>query len=125
MSDVDEIGAVLAAYGATFDARDAQAYAGLFTEDGVVVQGGRDIIGRERLARLVERSPASAARHYPETPTVDVAGETATASSRFRYDTGQGRSLTGDYEDELRRTPEGWRIVRRGISMDPIEGLVT
>jgi ketosteroid isomerase-like protein len=119
MSDFDEIAAVLVAYTTMFDAREAEAFAALFTEDGVVVQGGRETIGRERIARLVQRTPPSPARHYPGPPTVEVKGETASASSRFRFDTGQGRSITGGYEDELQRMPEGWLISRRVISMDP------
>lgn len=119
MSDLDEIEVLLRAYAATFDARDDEAFAALFTEDGVVVQGGRDTVGRERLARMIQRTPPSPARHYPEPPTIELKGETATADSHFRYDTGLGRSITGRYADQLRRTPGGWLISRRLISTDP------
>jgi ketosteroid isomerase-like protein len=122
MSDVNEIEVLLRAYAATYDARDVEAFAALFTEDGVVVQGGQETIGRERLARLVQRTPPSSARHYPEPPTIEVEGETATADSRFRYDTGQGQSITGGYADQLRRTAGGWLLSRRLISIDPSVG---
>jgi ketosteroid isomerase-like protein len=120
MGDMAEIDALLRAYTTTFDARDATAFAALFVEDAIVVQGGRETAGRKRLARLVRRTPPSPARHYPERATIELKGETATADSRFRYDTGQDRSITGRYVDELQRTPAGWLISRRTISIDPI-----
>jgi uncharacterized protein (TIGR02246 family) len=118
MSDLDEIEVLLRGYAAAFDARDAEAFAALFAEDGVVVQRGLETAGRERLARMIQRTPPSPARHYPEPPTIEVKGETATADSRFRYDTGQGPSITGRYEDHLRRSAEGWLISRRLIFIE-------
>jgi uncharacterized protein (TIGR02246 family) len=119
MSDVEEIRRLLAGYASTFDARDPEGFANLFTEDGIMqLSEDRQIVGRDKLTKAVERMPPSEGRHYPEAPEVSVDADTATATSRFRALTGTGAEVTGTYHDQLRRTPDGWRIAHRRILED-------
>ena len=114
-----DVSALLKEFTSAVEHRDGKGFANLFTEDGIMqLTEDRQIVGREKLTKAVERMPPSEGRHYPEAPEVSVDGDTANAMSRFRALTGTGAEVNGTYHDQLRRTPDGWRIAHRRIVED-------
>ena len=113
-----EITRLQKAYALHFDAREAEAFAALFTEDAeVIVPGGHRILGREKLLKACQRTPPGGG-HYPEEGTITIDGDKATASSRFRFEPAAGEPMTGEYEDRFEKTADGWRFSYRRSIID-------
>lgn len=104
-------------------------YAALFTEDAVQLMPGAPRSGREDIRQgSHERraaggvGPGSNSRHMVSTVAVDFTGpDEAVVDSYFTYfvetDTAPRVQLVGHYHDTLRRTPEGWLMARREITL--------
>lgn len=115
--DQQEISRLRDLYAAHFDGRDPAAFSALFAEDGcLVVPGGKEIAGHERLARLVERTPAGGT-HVPIGADITVSGDTASCRGPYRMER-DGEVQTGQYDDQFVRTAQGWRFARREILPD-------
>lgn len=115
--DQQEIARLRDLYAAHFDARDPAAFVSLFADDScMVVPGGKEISGHERLARLVERTPAGGT-HIPVPAEITVDGDAARCCGPYRMER-DGSVQTGQYDDVFVRTPEGWRFARRAILPD-------
>jgi uncharacterized protein (TIGR02246 family) len=109
-------------YAARFDARDPEGFAGLFTPDAeVILPNGYRLTGHEKMLKVVRNTPAGGV-HLPEDGRIDVDGDSATASSRFRFEPGTGDVVTGEYEDRFVRTPDGWRFAFRRSVPDGAAG---
>jgi uncharacterized protein (TIGR02246 family) len=103
-------------------------YAALFTEDahwqmpGAERQGRDEILAgaRERRAGGTQ-GPGSGTRHVVGAQRVDVDGDRARSEACFLLvaDTGATPRIgvVGHYVDQLVRTPEGWRLARREITV--------
>lgn len=118
------IRALQLAYGRLFDTRDAEGFADLYAEDAVLVQiGGREIRTREKFVKAVRNMPP-AGRGFHQMLDADIAveGDSATACCRFAARSSEGADVTGHYEDEYRRTGDGWRFARRAVFVDPQPG---
>ena len=108
------------AYGRHFDAREAQAFADLYTDDAVLVQiDGKEIRTKDKFVKSVINMPPPNGGHHKvlETDT-KIDGDEANAICRFQARTTTGQDITGHYEDSYRRAPEGWRITRRAVFLD-------
>ena len=130
-------------YSYAWDGRDAEAYAALFTPDGVFevyAGGGEPVIrneGREAIrawARAIHagddpglrrRAEGEQSRHHQSGTVFDELGPDAARTRTMLLSTAQAPgdavprpSTTGVYRDEWRRTPEGWRLARRTLRMD-------
>ncbi len=117
MSDHAEIAHLRTLYAQYFDARDADAFISLFVQDGaMVVPGGKEIRGHERLARLVAQVPKSGT-HVPLDGETTIDGDSARCTGPYQMIAPEGEQ-TGRYEDEFVRTPMGWRFARRTILPD-------
>ena len=103
-------------------------YARLFTEDAVwdggtafgVRKGHADILVGAKERRAAGTSgPGSHARHVITTSAVRLEGATAHVRSYFLFyvecDKTPVVRVVGVYQDELRRTPSGWKLARRQI----------
>ena len=123
LEDEREIARLLAAYGPLVDAGDADAAAGLWTEDGVYDVGDWLMNGRGEIAAMV-RSAAHQGRiergccHFFGPPVITVDGDEATAVCEsvllVRRDSGgYGIARAGVHLLGLRRQDGGWRIVTR------------
>ena len=113
MSDETDIKALQMAYAARTDARDAEGFADLFTDDGeLVLPGGFRIAGREKLLKAVRNMPPGG-RHLPQPGAILINGDRAQATSRFRFLPEQGAEMTGGYEDLFLKTARGWRFTYR------------
>lgn len=117
---------VITDYSAHLDARDYDGYVGLFTEDGVWQNGDTRREGRGEIRAMLtglfgEPDPGFvnlSSFHQIGNFEIDVDGDTAHAKSRFVFVMrGEGGaptpSLSGQYEDTLVRTEDGWKIAHR------------
>jgi hypothetical protein len=122
--DQDEIKALSATYATTLGTCQAEAYAGLFTPDGIFYSGFRgNIQGRDQLVALVKSE-----RHCQpgaERPVRPGGGAGAPAlqySGLERQAGGVKLTVTlpnngGAYEDVYAKTPAGWRFLNRSYYM--------
>jgi len=124
-----EIRNVLARLAHMADCGDPDAYAQLFAEDGSWYHphygevSGRSAIAdgiRERFGRG-SQGPGSHMRHVLTTQWVRVDdADHAFSQAYWLTLNGETSALSnmGRYDDELRRTPDGWRLARRNITLD-------
>ena len=110
------------------DTGDAKEYALCFTSDarwdmpGSPRRGRADIIAGSQARRAAgEIGPGSATRHVVGTITIDVDGDTARARSYFQFFTQTTTTpqlqLMGQYDDEFVRSPRGWLLDHRRITL--------
>jgi uncharacterized protein (TIGR02246 family) len=115
---LEEIRKLLARYCFAIDARDADAWADLFTEDGVFhYKLGEPIQGREALRQFVSAIPDDR-HHLTMNEIIEMDGDIATVRAYALVTRGSPPiiSAVGDYEDTLSNTAEGWRFLRRVYS---------
>lgn len=121
-----EIQRLEARYSHTWDASDHDAWAALFTENGVfhcvdlIGRPGFRHEGRAQLAAFCREFQTGMERlHLITTYDIEVEGEAAHGRTNFechRVETGDHPFvglMTGYYETDYRRTVEGWRIRSR------------
>jgi ketosteroid isomerase-like protein len=119
LDDLEEIRTLQASYCRLVDSgyesapEDADAFAALFSEDGVWAAGPEPVVGREAI-----RQRASSSRrfrfHVVANPVVHVEGDRATGwwHVLVAVTGAEGAAwLAGRYEDEFVRTADGWRFV--------------
>ena len=115
---------ILVDYAAFLDGRDYAHYAGLFAPDGEWKNAGGSHKGPPAIQQMLERTmgPAGAPNlsnyHIITNPRVDLAGDRATATSRYLFvmRTANGQpmpALAGVYHDEFVRLSGHWKIQRR------------
>jgi ketosteroid isomerase-like protein len=120
--DRSDIAQLLAEYAHGVDRRDFAAVAACFVPDATASYGGNELgPGVEQIieyVRGVERFVTT--QHLFGVPLIRLDGDRATATTHAASWLGErdatadrvlGRGLT--YEDDLVRTPDGWRIRRR------------
>jgi 3-phenylpropionate/cinnamic acid dioxygenase small subunit len=124
ISDYLAIRDLSARYNYLADTGDGEGYAALFTEDGEFdVVGNRVYRGHAELAACAATA-ANKTVHVTADPIIEIDGDTARQRSRLisclRTEDGSRNEFvnTGFYIDELRRTPAGWRFVRRRAEVD-------
>lgn len=120
---------LVTAYARATDLGEGAAAAALFTQDGQLdMPGGRSFRGREEIARrIAEQPPQQVSRHVITNIAIEPhSADRATGVLYLTMYRGQrpepggtaaldGPYLVGEYEDEYRRTAEGWRIARRRL----------
>lgn len=123
-----EILDVISEYSRTFDSEDLEAFANLFTEDGCLVTpvgGGTDrasILAWAQARWKESHGEGTTPRHFQTNTQIKATGPgqaiantqllliwvtTATGAAEVKF--------AARYEDEWRKTDEGWRIQRRSI----------
>jgi len=103
-------------------------YIALFTDDGIwdggavfgTRKGKADILAGAKERRATGQSgPGAHNRHVLTTTAVRVEGDRASARSNFLFyvecDKTPIARVVGVYQDELRKTPSGWKLARRTI----------
>ena len=115
--DEHEIAKLIIGYARATDAADWERVAGLYVEDGRMsrpVAPDVFVVGREAILAAFLARPPRATRHICTNISVDVSGDTATASSSLLLFTAQSTPpLIGGYNDALGRTGDGWRFSER------------
>jgi hypothetical protein len=121
-ADILEIQQILARYVIALDSRAPQLLLACFTEDAQLSLGGVAISNITEYAKLCETAlPAlDATHHHLSLPAIQVEGDRAWARCYFtaqhvKNSLAPDHSLliAGWYDDELVRTPAGWRIAKR------------
>jgi hypothetical protein len=109
--DVAEIRQLLAEYGLAADECRFKDWARLFTREGEMRSPSRTVRGFDALVEFI--STAAEGLHLGCTPRIRLSGDRAHATTPFLFVTHAGEIRAGVYEDELCRTPQGWRIRSR------------
>lgn len=125
LEDQEEIRQLLIAYGELLDSRDFAGYAALFARDGVWTGGFGSATGPAEIQAMLEKNlgkpePGFVNKsnfHLMTTEVVKVAGDTATAQSRYMFftatDSKPVASLAGRYVDTFVRENGKWKIRSR------------
>jgi 3-phenylpropionate/cinnamic acid dioxygenase small subunit len=121
VSDHQDIVDVLIRYATGIDRRDWPLFRTVFTDDCELDYGDIGVWhGVDAVTEFMDQSHAMAGHtlHRLTNFAVDVDGDTARARAYvdaliFAPDNNSGVNAVGFYDDELARTPEGWRIARR------------
>lgn len=129
-ADILSIEQALSRYGYGLDERLWEAWDDVFTEDAILdftPMGGTRQTPAEMAARLSKPDPKRLFAQHPVTNLViDIDGDTAIVRSEYIVETGRRAETPGDiilssgggsYVDEFVRTPAGWRIRLRKISL--------
>lgn len=123
LSDRIEIQDVLVAYTRAVDTGDWEALGGVFTADADIdyteMGGPRGDLDEVRAFLEPALAGFSACMHLVGLPAVELDGDSArarTACHNPMVIDGQMLLIGLWYEDELARTPAGWRIARRRTS---------
>ena len=120
--DHQAIVAVTLAYAWALDSREWQALDDVFTPDATAELLGRPSDGREAIVSRITRSLSrfDSTQHIVTNHQIAVTGDMATCRCYLQaqhVSQGDGGpdnfTIAGRYEDELARTPEGWRITHR------------
>jgi uncharacterized protein (TIGR02246 family) len=117
IEDRDEILQLLYRYNHAFDGGDAEGWADLFTKDGSLDGAGQVMTGRESLVAFA--ASVSGLRHVVTNPLVDVTGDTASVRAYLQVFHGSTLMMMGTYQDQVVRTPDGWRFAKRVFTPDP------
>ncbi len=111
------------------DGDDVDAYVDLFAEDatwampGAPRHGHADIrAGSEARRAAGDIGPGSNTRHVVTNIAVTLTGDDAVADSYWQFfvetDAAPRVQMIGTYRDRLVRTPGGWKIAHRDITID-------
>jgi 3-phenylpropionate/cinnamic acid dioxygenase small subunit len=113
-ADVIAIHQLYGLYGHVMDDRDWTRLPELFTEDCIfdaTALGVPLMEGRAAIAATTETSPATPLGHHVTNVFVaEIDGDAAVVRAKALGTYSRGRAFSGDYEDRLVRTPDGWRI---------------
>src|SRR5262249_46755274 len=116
--DRDEILQLVYRYNHAVDGGDAKGWAATFTEDAVFEVGPTVITGREGLVDFASNMSAGM-RHVLANPVIEVTGDAASIRAYVFVFRGKELSVTGNYDDQVVRTPEGWRFAKRVFTPEP------
>jgi hypothetical protein len=123
-ADRDEIRDLLARYTYNGDRGRVAELAACFAEDGLIEFPGNNATGPAAIEQALSggigtRNPVlTFVRHHITNPLIDVDGIRATARSYFTVHTDIGPDHSGTYNDQLVRTPHGWRFAHRLVRVD-------
>ncbi len=116
---------LIALYAVAADHHDAEAFVGIFTEDGEWIRPKASLKGHEALRAFMAQRPRDVlSRHVSTNAVVTVLGPAAARgisyATVYRRDGHQGGEapLAGpesivEYHDDFVLTPAGWRIAAR------------
>lgn len=117
--DVTAIHQLLARYAHAIDSGNGKAWAETFTEDGVFEYvDRRRAVGRAAIAAVVGTRRPYASRHMAQNALITVDGDTATMKAYLIVTRGTQITVTGGYEDKLRRVNGAWLFSERRFTDD-------
>ena len=124
--DRAEIQNLAGRYSQALDDRDAEAWASVWTDAGVMemVSQERWITGEALRALAAPGDSTPQARHMPSTFVIDGDGDEATMSSYVtvvRCDDPAKIVFQGRYQDQIQRVAGAWKLAHRTILTDWIE----
>lgn len=129
--DKQEIIDLTIAYGWLLDHGPRERLHEVFTDDAVANYMGEEFRGLQTIIDKVESAlgPLSVSQHIVSNQQVRLDGDRATARCYLHAqhtlrgtEGGDNFVMAGRYEDQLVRTPDGWRITHRRLTIDWTEG---
>lgn len=116
-----EIAELMGRYNQALDARDSEAWAETFTEDGVLDPGdGNPVEGRSALkARVDSMSRTSLERHWVSNFVIEGQGEQVTLCADMGVLKGNTVVATGRYVNHMKIVDGQWKIARQEHIKDP------
>ncbi len=114
---------LLARYCLNLDLDDVDAWVELFTPDATYEVYGRSWEGHSGLGKMMRGAPGGL--HLGGPPVIDMVGpdEALTMQNLLFVEAKAGTIRRSIYNDELRRTEEGWRIAKRRCRFIVSDGL--
>ncbi|HVV29374.1 MAG TPA: nuclear transport factor 2 family protein [Mycobacteriales bacterium] len=117
---------IVLAYARCADERRGADLVALFTDDGVVDLGEKQLTGKAELAAfyggnkpVTDRTAPQRTKHFITNVVAESTGsDTASAQCYFQMFQPTGLAVWGRYLDDLVRTDGGWRIARRTVVVD-------
>ena len=117
-------------YPRALDARNWDAYAATYTEDGELALLGQTSKGRAAIKSFLAAQPAGArVIHVISNLSYSISGDTATGGAYWQdigvVNGGPGVVVAGHYDDSLRKVNGAWKFATRSIVIDfpPAGGL--
>jgi 3-phenylpropionate/cinnamic acid dioxygenase small subunit len=121
-SDLDAIRDLLARYCLSLDRDDHEAWIALFVPEATYEVYGRTFEGHDGLRRMVTGAPGGL--HLGGPPIIELDGDRARTSQNLLFIDRSDNSWRGAvYDDDLIRTADGWRFVRRRCQFITRDGL--
>lgn len=121
-SDFWQIHDLLARYCLHLDRDEHEDWVALFTPDAVYEVYGRTFEGHAGLLRMATSAPGGL--HLGGPPVIALDGDRATTQQNLLFvDRSNGESRGAVYDDDLVRTPAGWRFARRRCRFITPDGL--
>ncbi len=121
--EIIEINHLTNKYNQAADSGNGEAFAGTFTEDGILEMPGSDpIAGRDALTVSGNTFPQliEGVRHWTNNQVVEINGDSATARCYLLL-TSAGSPpnimTSGSYSDKLIKTDQGWKVTKRSVSL--------
>jgi len=104
---------LLARYCLALDHDDLDTWVDLFTPDAVYEVYGREFVGHAGLRKLMTGAPGGL--HLGGPPVIRMVDEdhAVTQQNLLFAEVQDGIQRSALYDDEVVRTPDGWRIARR------------
>lgn len=117
------ISQLLARYCLTLDQDDVEGWVALFTPDARYEVFGRAFEGHAGLRRMLKGAPSGL--HLGGPPVIEQVDRdhARTTQNLLFVDSTSGASRSAVYDDELRRTQDGWRIAKRRCRFLTPDGL--
>lgn len=120
--DIVQIQQLYAAYNFAVDDGDGKAFAAVFTADGTLLAGPDPVSGSEALSTFAAGVGGSGMRHIANNIVLEGDGNTARGRAYLQLvrsgDGGTMLAMTGRYEDELVKGPDGWAFSERRFTPD-------
>lgn len=112
-----EIMQLVARYNRAADARDAEAWADTFTEDGVFIKDARpEVKGRTALAKNIRDLPPTNSRHWTLNLVIEGDEDRADVQADFALLCENRIEYTGRYANSLRKVDGRWKFERRELT---------
>jgi hypothetical protein len=114
---------LLARYCISLDVDDVDAWVGLFTADAAYEVYGRSWDGHDGLRKMMSVAPGGL--HLGGPPVIDMVDDdhAKTMQNLLFVERTTGIQRNSVYDDDLLRTPDGWRIERRRCRFIVADGL--
>lgn len=114
---------LLARYCLSLDVDDVDGWVGLFTEDAAYEVYGRSWDGHDGLRKMMSVAPGGL--HLGGPPVIDMVDDdhAKTMQNLLFVERTTGIQRNSVYDDDLLRTPDGWRIARRRCRFIVADGL--
>jgi len=124
--DTTEILQLYSRYSTAIDTGDGEGFANCFVPDGLFNNGMAVIEGQAEIAKFADKTHAAmpGMRHNATNIVVDAIDDSGAKASGsafligYMVDGGYKVIVTGRYEDELEKRPDGWRFTKRVFTMD-------